>query len=82
VVRNYRTTTSTKIWERAYSIPALDSGYSFEVQPFLEINEGANEFHLIEFAIDPNNLVVESDEANNLNHTISYFLEPNPGVCP
>lgn len=82
VVRNYRTTTSTKIWERSYSIPALDSGYSFEVQPFLEINEGANEFHLIEFAIDPNNLVVESNEANNLNHTISYFLEPNPGVCP
>ena len=82
VVRNYRTTTSTNIWGRSYSIPALDSGNSFEVQPFLEINEGANEFHLIEFAIDPHNLVVESNEANNLNHTISYFLEPNPGVCP
>lgn len=81
VLRNYRTSTSVLIAEQIRAIPAIGIGETVEVTFYLEIYPGSGENHLIEFALDPYNLVVESDEANNLNHTIFYFLEANPGVC-
>ena len=80
-LRSYRTSNSTLLFEQTIDIPSMSPRQSVERRIGLVIWDGSNENHLIELSLDPSNLVVESDEANNLNHSIFYFLEANPGFC-
>lgn len=76
----FRESTGEWIWTIDLPVQTLGTGESISLSHPVLLVEGVNQNFLMEFTIDPNNLVVESDESNT--RFDDFILEPNPGVCP
>jgi len=66
-------------YSNVYSIPVLAPGAEMAVGWNVTINTGCNETHIMLIEIDPDHLVDETDEGNNVQHS-SYLLAGKPDL--
>jgi hypothetical protein len=60
-------------------VPIIAPGESTSVTFWISVGEGCNETHAMILEIDPDNLVAETDESNNVRHA-TYLLAGKPDL--